>query len=258
MLNLVFPTVFETPLQLLAAVAVLFVAQVVYVVFGFGSGLIAVGTLALLFSDMRDVVVLLLLVNFPAEAAVMARSWREITWRQAGLLLAGIFVGIPLGTYVLQFGSPTMVLSGLGIFLVAVGVVFLFLPDGATVRWPAWSAPPLGVISGVLTGLFGAGGPPIIVYYHLSGLGRRTFRGNLMALFLAMTVMRVPSYVIGGLVTPARLWSGVMLLPVALAGGWVGHRIHVQLAEGTFRRLVSVLLAAIGLLLIARQLGGLP
>lgn len=258
MLDLVFPTIFETPLQLLTAAAVLFVAQVVYVVFGFGSGLIAVGTLALLFSDMRDVVVLLLLVNLPAEAAIVARSWREITWHRAGLLLAGIVVGIPLGTYVLQAGSATIVLTSLGGFLVVVGVAFLFLPEGTRIRWPAWTAPPLGLISGILAGLFGTGGPPLIVYYHLTGLGKRAFRGTLMALFLAMTFLRVPSYVIGGLVTPARLWSGLILLPVAAAGGWMGHRIHLQITEKTFRQLVSGLLAAIGLLLIVRQLSALP
>jgi uncharacterized membrane protein YfcA len=254
MLDLLFPTVFETTPQLLAAVAVLFVGQVVYVVFGFGSGLIAVGTLALLFTDIRDVVVLLMLVNLPAEVGVVVRSWREITWRRSGLFLVGIFVGIPVGTYVLQAGSPTILLTSLGSFLVVVGLVFLSLPEDARVNWPGWSAPPIGAVAGVLSGLFGTAGPPLIVYYHLSGMGRHAFRGNLMALFLAMTFVRVPSYVVSGLVTPARLWSGLMLLPVALGGAWVGNRIHLQLSEKVFRKLVSVLLAVIGLLLVVRQL----
>ena len=254
MLDLVFTTIFETPLQLFASAAVLFLAQVVYVVFGFGAGLIAVGTLALIFSDMQDVVVLLLLVNLPAEISVLAGSWREITWRRTGLLLAGLLVGIPLGTYVLQAGSHTLVLTSLAAFLVAVGLGFLFLPEGTRVRWPAWTAPPVGMISGVLAGLFGAGGPPLIVYYHLTGLSKLAFRGTLMALFLAMTVIRVPSYLTGGLVTPERMWSGALLLPVAAAGAWMGHRIQIKIPEATFRRLVSGLLAVIGLLLLLRQL----
>jgi uncharacterized membrane protein YfcA len=256
--DLLFPTIYDTPLQLLTAAVVVFVAQVVYVVFGFGSGLIAVGTLALVFHDMQDVVVLLLLVNLPAELTIVVRSWREITWRRSGLILAGVLVGIPLGTYVLQAGSPAIILTGLGSFLLVVGAVFLFFPKETHVRWPAWTAPPLGLISGSLAGLFGTPGPPLIVYFHLTGLGKSAFRGSLMALFLAMTFLRLPSYVISGLVTPARLWSGLMLLPVAAAGGWMGHHLHLQVSEGTFRRLVSGLVAAIGLLLIVRQLSGLP
>ena len=255
MLDLLLPTVFAAPLQLFVAVGILFLAQMVYVVFGFGSGLIALGTLALFFTDMRDVVVLLLLVNLPAEAGIVFRSWREITWRRSGLFLVGIFAGIPMGTYVLQAGSPAILLTSLGSFLVVVGLVFLFLPENAKVDWPAWSAPPIGAVAGVLSGLFGTAGPPLIVYYHLSGMGRHAFRGNLMALFLAMTFVRVPSYVVGGLVTPERLWSGVILLPVALMGAWVGNHIHLQLSEKLFRKMVSVLLAVIGLLLVARQYG---
>ena len=55
------------PLQFAVTCAVLVVAQMVYVLFGFGSGLIAVGSLALVFPEIKDVVVLLLLVNLPAE-----------------------------------------------------------------------------------------------------------------------------------------------------------------------------------------------
>ena len=56
---------------------VILIAQIIYVVFGFGSGLIAVGTLALVFPDVRDVVVVLLLVVLPAELGVADRGIRE-------------------------------------------------------------------------------------------------------------------------------------------------------------------------------------
>ena len=52
------------------------------------------------------------------------------------------------------------------------------------------------------------------------------------------------------LVTPARLWSALLILPAALLGAWVGHRIHLQLPELTFRRLVAAALFVIGLLLL--------
>ena len=53
---------------------------------------------------------ILLLVNLPAEVGIVVKSWREITWRRAGLLLVGILVGVPMGTYVLQTGSPAPML----------------------------------------------------------------------------------------------------------------------------------------------------
>jgi uncharacterized membrane protein YfcA len=247
------PTIFPSWTAYLATCAVLALAQAVYVLFGFGAGLIAVGTLAMLFPEIRDVVVLLLLVNLPAELGVVARSRGEIRWRGVAALLVGIFLGIPLGAYLLKTGDPRFVLLLLGGFLIAVGAVFLGLPERRPVRWPRWAVAPVGLVSGVLTGMFGTGGPPLIIWYRLQGLPKSAFRGNLMAIFLMMTVVRVPSYVVSGLVTEARLWSGLAVMPAALAGAWLGHRIHVRIAERTFQRLVSVVLVLIGLVLLLRR-----
>jgi hypothetical protein len=248
--------VFDTWWQFAAASGVILVAQLVYVVFGFGSGLIAVGTLALVFPEIRDVVVVLLLVVLPAEAFVAIGSRHLIRWRQTGGLLAGVVPGVFLGTYVLKTGSPTLVLGALGVFLLLMSGLFLLLRDGLRVRWPRWVVPPTGLASGLLTGLFGTGGPPLIVFYHLAGLDKGRFRGNLMAVFVAMTLLRVVSYSGQGLITVERLWSGLAVLPASLLGAWLGQRVHVQISEPVFRRLVSGLLGVIGALLLVRNLGG--
>jgi uncharacterized membrane protein YfcA len=247
--------VFTSGWHLAITAAVILIAQIVYVVFGFGSGLIAVGTLALIYPDVRDVVVVLLLVVLPAELGVAMGSWRRIRWREAGGLLLGVVPGVVAGSYVLSVGSPTLVLTVLGAFLVLVSLVFLMLRDGWRVRWPAWITPPTGLLSGLLTGLFGTGGPPLIVYYHLAGLDKSSFRGNLMAVFVAMTLLRVVNYRAQGLITVPRLWSGLALLPVSLLGVWIGQRIHISISERLFRRLTSGLLGAIGLMLLIRHLG---
>ncbi|MBD3222140.1 TSUP family transporter [bacterium] len=248
--------VFTSAPHLAVTAAVILIAQIVYVVFGFGSGLIAVGSLALLYPDIRDVVVVLLLVVLPAELAVAVGSWRRIRWREATGLLSGVIPGVIAGSYVLSAGSPTLILTILGAFLVTVSLVFLLLRDGWQVRWPGWVTPPTGLVSGLLTGLFGTGGPPLIVYYHLAGLDKGSFRGNLMAVFVAMTVLRVVNYTAEGLITAPRLWSGLVLLPVSLLGVFIGHRIHITIPERLFRRMTSGLLGAIGVMLLVRHLGG--
>lgn len=246
-------TIFTSPLEFAFTCAVLVVAQLVYVLFGFGSGLIAVGSLALVFPELKDVVVLLLLVNLPAELMVTWQSRRQIRWRPIGGLGVGIALGIPLGAWLLDATEPAIVLTALGWFLLGVGLLFIRLPAGGRFMPPAVAAPPVGLLSGVLTGLFGTGGPPLIVWYHLSAADKGAFRANLMAIFLLMTAVRVPSYVAAGLVTAPRLWSSLLVMPAVLFGAWLGHRLHVQISERTFRRLVSVLLAALGAMLLVRH-----
>ena len=245
-------TIFPTLLVYAVTCAVLVAAQMVYVLFGFGAGLIAVGSLALIFPEIKDVVVLLLLVNLPSEILVVIQSRREIRWRPIAGLGAGIAVGIPLGAWILKGGDPRLVLTVLGWFLVAVGLVFMRLPSGGRYHPPAWAAPPTGFLSGVLTGLFGTGGPPLIVWYHMSAQSKAAFRGNLMTIFLLMTLIRVPSYFAGGLVTVPRLWSTLAVLPAALLGAWLGHRLHIRISEVAFRRLVSILLTILGVMLLIK------
>jgi uncharacterized membrane protein YfcA len=114
-------------------------------------------------------------------------------------------------------------------------------------------APLVGLASGVLAGLFGTGGPPVILYYQLRGVDKAVFRGSLMAVFLLMTVVRVPSYAALGLITEPRMWSALAVFPAVLVGAWIGNRVHLRLEENTFRRLVSAALVAIGALLLIQQ-----
>jgi uncharacterized membrane protein YfcA len=245
---------FDSLPQFFAVCLALACAETVYVLLGFGAGLIAVGSLALVMPEVRDVVVLLLLVNLPAELWVVSTSWRKISWRTVLALFAGIAVGIPFGGWILVQGDPTTLLTALGTVLVVAGASFLVVPERQAVHVPNWLAPPVGVVSGVLTGLFGTGGPPLIFYYRLRGVDKTVFRGSLMAIFLMMTAVRLPSYLALGLVTGPRLWSALAVFPAVLAGAWIGNRVHLQIEDRTFHQLVSVALLLIGLLLLLRQI----
>ncbi len=246
-------TIFSSWPQYLAVSAVMVVAQTVYVSFGFGAGLIAVGSLALVFPEIRDAVVLLLLVNIPAELYVVISSRQHISWRGILLIVFGILLGTPAGTLALRFGDPTFLLVLLGGFLVVTGLCFPALPENCSVKWKKGISPLVGLSSGILAGLFGTGGPPLILYYHLGGVKKAAFRGNLMAIFLLITLVRVPSYAIGGLISPPRIWSSLAILPAVGLGVWLGSRIHLRLSETAFRRLASIVLALIGVALLLRS-----
>ncbi len=239
--------IFESLTQFLLTCGVLFIAQLVYVLFGFGSGLIAVGMLAVIFVDIRDVVVLLLLVNLPAELWVTWKARAEIRWRPIVALGLGIAAGIPLGAIILRDTKPDFILTLLGGFLIFVGLVFLRLPSSGGKNPPAFLAPPTGLLSGLLTGLFGTGGPPLIIWYHLASPHKTAFRGNLMTIFLLMTFVRLPTYAVTGLITSERMASMVAVIPAVLLGAWLGNRMHLDISETLFRRLVSALLVVLGL-----------
>jgi len=248
-------TIFTSLPQYVLTCVVLLGAELVYVLFGFGAGMIAVGALAVVLPEVRDVVVILLLVNFPPELFVVFSQRRMISWRGVLLVCVGIAVGVPIGTAVLRWGRPTVLLLLLGVFLILAGTAFLAVPSRRAVRWPRWTGPVLGLVSGTLSGIFGTGGPPLVLYYQLGGAKKAAFRGNLMAVFLLIGCLRLPSYAVAGLITVPRLWSSLAVLPAVLLGAWIGHRIHIEVSEATFRRLVSAALVLIGAVLLLQRAG---
>jgi uncharacterized membrane protein YfcA len=246
-------TFFSSYPQLILACLVVFVAQTIYVLFGFGLGLIGVGLLAMFIQPITDVVVLLLFIALPAEIYVLCKSWKHISWRGIIAIISGVAGGTVVGTMVLRYGDPHIILTILAVFLIISGIIFLFIESDIVIHWPSWCAPLIGILSGLLSGMFGTGGPPLIFYYQLSGMKKHIFRGQLMTLFFLMALVRFTTYSFSGLITTTRFISAIYIFPDILLGIWLGNSIHIQISEKKFRKMVSIALIIIGIILLTKQ-----
>ena len=171
-------------------------------------------------------------------------------------IVGGVAAGTVLGTMALRYGEPDFILTILALFLIVSGVIFLIMESHVVIQWPSWCAPLVGVLSGFLSGMFGTGGPPLIFYYQLSGMKKQAFRGHLMTIFLIMALVRYTAYSFSGLITTARFISAIYVFPAILLGIWLGNSIHIQISERGFRKMISVALIVIGMILLLKQVIG--
>ncbi|MCB9554462.1 MAG: sulfite exporter TauE/SafE family protein [Deltaproteobacteria bacterium] len=253
MIGLLGRSVFGTLPTYLAVCAVLLGAQLIYVLIGFGAGMIAVGALAMLLPSLQDSVVVLMLVNMPVELFVALSARQHVDRRTLISVGSGLLVGAPLGSLGLRFADPRLALFGLGLFLLLVAATFLLLP-AKQLRWPFWAGLPVGLLAGAFGSMFSAAGPTLVLYFRLAGASKDTFRGSLMALFFVNSCLRLISYAAVGLFDPRRLLSALLLVPVILLGAWLGNAIQMRLSQSTFERLVLAALVCIGGLLLGRAL----
>ncbi|MEM6532432.1 MAG: sulfite exporter TauE/SafE family protein [Myxococcota bacterium] len=232
-----------------AALGLVFLAEVVYVALGFGAGMIALGGLVLFTGDPQSAVVILLVVTAPVQIWVILRE-RQFDTSFLPLMI-GIAIGVPLGTYVLRSFEPRVLLLTVGVILVLAAVSVMFKTSaGKRIRWLEG---PIGILSGTLSGGFGTGGSPLILYFQWVGLARSKFRSATMTMFFVATLARIPSYAAAGLFQPPRLVAAFTLVPAVIAGILVGQQVHSRLPEPVFRRIVLVVLAGLGLTLILRN-----
>jgi uncharacterized membrane protein YfcA len=117
----------------------------------------------------------------------------------------------------------------------------------------AW-APVAGFTGGACGTLFGIGAPPYAVYLTHRLRDKIAFRATLSNMVIFSVSIRAVVFTASGLMLADRLAGFAVLVPFALAGLWLGNRIHGRIARAGALRVVSSLLLLIGFSLLARAL----
>lgn len=110
----------------------------------------------------------------------------------------------------------------------------------------------VGVISGLIAGLGGPGGLPVISFlYSQTGLSTAEIAGTSSSIFFFATVFASIMYYLSGDVD----WKLVVsLVPATLLGTTIGTRINPLISRQIFGLIVAVLITAIGLSVVYREI----
>jgi uncharacterized membrane protein YfcA len=104
-------------------------------------------------------------------------------------------------------------------------------------------------MSGLLGGLFGTAGPPIVVFLENQATAKAVLRATLLAYFLAVDVLRMIPYAFSKLITIQVLEISAAMFPASLVGAYLGRKLQVRVSESVFRSVVGAVLLATGVLL---------
>ena len=215
---------------------------------GFGFGIIAMGGLGLLVDPWYAAgVVNLTGILQTGWLAFLLRD--RIDWRTVGRILPASVIGIALGLFVLH-GLPTdSLLRLLGVTILLLGLWNLTRRPPQRVPSTRWELP-VGLASGILTGLFNTGGPPIVAYLYRRPDPPETLIATVQALFLFTALTRLPGAFALGMLTPpvysAALAGGLFVM----AGVWFGRVVGRRLSPDRFRTASWLALSAFGSWLI--------
>ena len=86
--------------------------------------------------------------------------------------------------------------------------------------------------------LFGAGGPPYVIYLSQRGLSKEEFRATLGLVTMTSISLRVVAFLLTGLLLDPDVWrAALVVVPAALAGIWLGKKIFVSLPRELLMRI---------------------
>ncbi|MBI2820659.1 MAG: sulfite exporter TauE/SafE family protein [Acidobacteria bacterium] len=237
------------------AVASLLLAGLMKGVSGMGLPLVATPVLALLY-DLPTAIAITVPPTVLSDLPILYAFRSE--WRQARRLLplmVPAMIGIVFGTrilVVLDQDKLKGVLGGLVLLFVAVSY-FRLIPHLSD-RLAARVGPVVGLAAGVLQGAAGQSGPLVSIFLYQLSLPRNAFLFLINAFFLLADSTQLISLASHGLYTPERLLQAAVAACVAMPTLALSLHFHQRISEQLFRKIVLLVLALTGSVLLMRSL----
>jgi uncharacterized protein len=209
---------------------------------GFGSALIFM-PLASSLAAPRLVAALLLIIDFVAAAPLIPNAWKHADRKATAVMVAGAFVGVPVGTYFLSRLDPVTTRWIISVFVFAL---LMLLLSGWRYRGKDYSALSIdiGGLSGFCSGLAQTGGPPIVGYWLGRPIASVIARANILLFFGASDFFSAISYALAGLITAEAIRFSLLIGPVYGIGVAFGAVLFGRASERLFRAICYVLIAA--------------
>ena len=211
---------------------------------GFGYSLLAL-PLICLFAPAQWAVPVIAVSSLALNIMVLSSSWRNLRLRGfLPLAIAGMAF-TPIGAWLLSSLSDTVVRVIIGITVTLASLLSLSKWAPHMKRTPKGMAL-TGALSGLFNGLTTFSGPPAVIYLSATEAEKGSFRGNLSAFFLALTLVAIPSFIATGVTSANNLLQAVVFLPTAAIGGLIGIMLAKKVDSSAFRKTALVILSLLG------------
>lgn len=236
---------------MIAAALIVGLAGMAQSTMGFGYALFASPLLVLLGLPLPGVVTLVATCSM-MNALIGARHldtatpWK-VGWTATGIRMISVLLGLFLLRNLAGLNPDTIKLLVGCILCLLVGVQFLFRPHPVPSMHWGWAGLAF-IASGLLAGLTGMGGPPLVMWAMAHDWSAPRTRGFLFSVFCTSIPFQLILLTL--MFGVGMLWyiaAGVGLLPVILLGSRIGLPIGNRLPKERLRTIAYLILLAIGL-----------
>ena len=202
---------------------------------GFGFGIFIMTALPFLMPSYGEAVTLSGLLSLTSATVVMLKYVKFVTWKRLLPMVGAFVIFSTIAICLLDKIEGQAMRMILGIMLIVISLYFSFFKDKlqkvirATRRWQLGT----GTVSGMMGGLFGMHGPPVVLYLISSEPDKEHYMGMIQtyAVITNITMVIVRAYT--GYVTPivgtTYLYGLAGLAIGILTGNWAYKRIPNRL-----------------------------
>jgi uncharacterized membrane protein YfcA len=237
--------------QVVPVALILMLGTAVQAAVGFGAGLLAVPLLVWLGIALPPAVGLLLAMVIVQTGLNCWQHRSELPWRSVLPMFLLRCLGLPVGLalmYLVSELDPRQTKQAIGVALLTVLGMQLWwkVPPQDCVHW-IWTVL-AGISSGILAGMVGMGGPPLVLWVMAHDWPPRRQRSFLwLAFLLQVPLQSVLLSALFGKPLVLALICGGLLTPAGLAGAWLGGWIGDRLSRPRLRLAMTLVLLGIAI-----------
>ncbi|MCF0150512.1 MAG: sulfite exporter TauE/SafE family protein [Firmicutes bacterium] len=134
-----------------------------------------------------------------------------------------------------------------GLFLIVIAIYFIFFSDKLKIKANLVSAMICGTVSGIASGLFGIGGPPMVIYMlAATDSDKEKYLGTLQLFFVLTNIYNNALRFINGIITTDILMLVIPGVCGMLIGAAAGSKIIDRINVATMKKLIYLFLAVSG------------
>lgn len=245
---------------LLAFFSVVVLAVYFQTVAGFGLAMIVIGVASGIgiapVADLATIVSILALFN---GCIALKGLLRHIDWAIVGTVMAAVVPSSIAGVFLLDYLSNTATdwlqfILGLVIAYAGIDFALRHRPLAAVSGRLSFFA--YGILGGVIGGMFGIAGPPLIFQFYRQPMEINKIRGHLILILTLLAAARTAFVVAQGAVTFSILWISIACIPVVAIATFVACRHPPRISDSVKRRGAFVVLTCMGVALLGPIAGG--
>lgn len=193
-----------------------------------------------------------LILGIPTNIYIAWKERKNISLKIVIPLSLMLLIGIIPGTFLLKVGNDWLLKSIFGIVVMGIAVEMLTRKPNNTTnitntqkRWNKVSLLFIGILSGVLAGLFGIGAL-LVAYISRTTDNKNQFRANICCVFLVDNVFRFFLYLYTGILNLQVLFYALLLSPAVIIGMKLGLKANNNMKESSVKKAIIITLMISG------------
>jgi uncharacterized membrane protein YfcA len=231
----------------------LIIGGIIAGVVGFGAVVVLMSLLPYYFGIV-DSPTLALSINLLYTVALLWKFRKYVDLKLAALPTAIYSVLAAVMVHLIGDIEVRALAIALAVLLMALSVYFLAFARRIKVRGSMALGIACSSVAGVTGGLFGVGGPPMVLYFLAAAKDHDTYMGCLQFLFVVTGVVSLGARFGSGMFRAELLPYVAVGIAGTMAGMWLGERICRRLNADAMRVATYIFVGVSGLILLLQQL----